>query len=446
MHNLPNDHFQQEFETADGEFELDPEFEFDGEFDGEFDQEFELDQNYETDGVQFEVYEMELAEELLELETDAEFLDWAKKVARRTAGVAANLITSPTGRQAVRALGSIAKRTLPVLGGQAGRAIGSAIGGRAFGRTGAKIGGAWGKRAGSFVGGKAGQAISKNLPGFVRLTADTLRNLSKAQQTGKRLEIRPAIARAASRHYPIILNVKGTLQARQMGGYPFKREFEFENEFEGEFEYDQEFEFDQEFEGDFELDGEVDGETGMTEALEMELAGELLNVTNDQELDMFLGSLVRKVGRGIKSFAKSSTGKALGGLLKKVAKKALPIAGGALGNLIAPGVGGALGSKLGSLAGNLFELELEGLSPEDQEFELARAYVRFAGNAVRNASRMSPYGGYASARNAFKHAARNYAPGLMRRRRSWGGYPGSRAASSGRWYRSGGNIILQGIQ
>lgn len=428
MHNIPNDHFQQEFNSVEDEFEFDPEFEFEQEYDEENEFEFELDQDYASDEMEFEVFEMELAEELLELESEAEFFDWAKKVAKRTAGVAADLLSSSAGRKAVRSLGRIAKRTLPAWGGSAGRAIGSAIGRRVYGKAGARTGAAWGRRAGAFLGGKAGKVIANRLPGFVRLTADTFRNLSKELNSGMSMEINPAIIKAASNHYPIILRARGS-----SSGNEYEFEEEFENEFENEYEFENEFEF----------EGEVDSETGLTEAMEMELAGELLNINSDQELDMFLGKLFKKAARGVRRFARSSTGRALGGMLKKVAKRALPIAGGAIGNFLVPGVGGMVGRKLGSFAGNLFELELEGLSPEDQEFEMARAYVRFASNAAKNAVKMPPNGGRASASSAFKHAARTFAPGLLGVR--GGSLPSSSKRKSGRWYRKGGNIILQGI-
>ena len=37
------------------------------------------------------------------------------------------------------------------------------------------------------------------------------------------------------------------------------------------------------------------------------------------------------------------------------------------------------------MASNLFEMELEGLSQEDREFEAAKQFVRFASEAVKNA-------------------------------------------------------------
>ena len=94
------------------------------------------------------------------------------------------------------------------------------------------------------------------------------------------------------------------------------------------------------FEFEFEEEEEFEAEVPFSEFEESELAEELLNVQSEEELEQFLGSLVKKAWRGVKKFAKSKVGRALGGVLKKIAKKALPIAGGALGSFIPiPGVG-----------------------------------------------------------------------------------------------------------
>ena len=50
--------------------------------------------------------------------------------------------------------------------------------------------------------------------------------------------------------------------------------------------------------------------------------------------------------------------------MKGVAKKALSMAGKAPGSLFGGPIGGAISGKLGFMTSNLFELELEGLSPE----------------------------------------------------------------------------------
>jgi hypothetical protein len=124
------------------------------------------------------------------------------------------------------------------------------------------------------------------------------------------------------------------------------------------------------------------------EELELELAAELLEVTSEEELDRFLGDVFKKVGGFVSGAVKSPVFKALGGVLKPIAKAALPIAGGALGTMVGGPVGGAIGSKLASAAGGLFGLELEGLSPEDREFEMAKGFVRLASGAAEEVKNM----------------------------------------------------------
>jgi hypothetical protein len=153
------------------------------------------------------------------------------------------------------------------------------------------------------------------------------------------------------------------------------------------------------------------------EVQEMELAAELLEVNNDQELEYFLGKLIKTAGRAIGGIARSPIGQALGPVLKKVAKTALPMAGAALGNMVLPGVGGAIGGKLASAAGNLFGLELEGLSQQDREFEVARRFVRLAGAATQRAIKAPPSVPVQRVvRSALITAARKHAPGLLQPR------------------------------
>ena len=122
-------------------------------------------------------------------------------------------------------------------------------------------------------------------------------------------------------------------------------------------------------------DSEWSGEDEVfSEAELMELAGELLEIESEAELDLFLGKLIKRVGRGIKKFAHSSIGKKIGGFLKGVAKKALPIAGAAAGGFFGGPLGAKIGKGLASFAANAMEMEM--LEAEDQEFEGAKNFVR----------------------------------------------------------------------
>jgi len=132
--------------------------------------------------------------------------------------------------------------------------------------------------------------------------------------------------------------------------------------------------YETEFNEIFEGEGEWELGHESYESLEAELAGELLEITSEAELDRFLGKLASSVVKGASSFIKSPIGKAIGGVLKNVAKTALPAVGGALGSMVLPGVGTAIGSKLGSLAGGLLEVqEAEQLGEAEAEYEAARA-------------------------------------------------------------------------
>lgn len=178
-----------------------------------------------------------------------------------------------------------------------------------------------------------------------------------------------------------------------------------------------------------------------------ELAAELLSVSNESEMDQFLGKLFRTVRRAIPK----AVLRPLGGVLKGIARTALPIAGGALGSLVAPGIGTALGSSLAAGAGRMFGLEVEGLSGEDQEFQVARRYVQFAKEAARQAAGLAQAAPAPQAvQQAVTTAARQFAPGLlqggaagMRVPAVAGGMPGPRGRA-GRWVRRGRTIILYG--
>lgn len=146
---------------------------------------------------------------------------------------------------------------------------------------------------------------------------------------------------------------------------------------------------------------------------ELELASGLLEVTSEEELDHFLADLMRGAATAASNFARSDTGRALGGVLRNTAKQALPAVAGAIGGQLGPG-GAEWGRRAGAAAADLFGLELEGLSSEDREFELARAFIRFAQAACRNAAKApSDAPVPAVVRAAVTSAARHHAPGLL---------------------------------
>lgn len=196
----------------------------------------------------------------------------------------------------------------------------------------------------------------------------------------------------------------------------------------------------------FEFEQPFTGSRGgiFNEGQEMELAAELLEVGNEQELEQFLGDFIKKAGKAIGGIVKSPIGQAIGGVLKSAAKVALPIAGGALGTFVGGPLGTSIGSSLGSMAGQALGLELEGLSQEDREFEAARQFIRFAGETVKNAMEAPPNGNPgAVAKTAAAEAAREHAPGLMDPALHQSGHHHHR--HHGHWVRHGDKIVLYGV-
>lgn len=197
------------------------------------------------------------------------------------------------------------------------------------------------------------------------------------------------------------------------------------------------------------------GISPLHEAEEMEYASQLLETNTEEELEDFLGDLVKNVAKAAGGFIRSPVGQALTGALKTVAKQALPMAGSALGSMIAPGIGTALGSQVGSMASNLFEMELEGMDHEQAEFETARRYVQFASSAAQNAAMAPPdVPPPVVAQQAIASAAEHYAPGLLPPQGAAGAMPGlaghdqgphGNGHQSGRWVRRGRRIILYGV-
>jgi len=178
----------------------------------------------------------------------------------------------------------------------------------------------------------------------------------------------------------------------------------------------------------------------LSETNEVELAAELLAVRDEQELDRFLGGLIRKVGSSLGRVVRPPIAQAIGGIIKGLVTTSLPVAGRALGTSGGGPLGSAIGKGLASVAGQALGMELEGLSHEDQEFEAARRFVLFAKAAVKNAASSPAHDPMTAAQAAVAAAAKRLAPGLLSRM-------GRAAANtnrihSGRWIREGRNVIV----
>jgi hypothetical protein len=200
----------------------------------------------------------------------------------------------------------------------------------------------------------------------------------------------------------------------------------------------------------FDYEGEWATENGvvLSEADQYELASELLGVASEEELDHFLGGLIKKLAKGAAGkLLRSPTGQAVGGVLKGVARKALPLAGGGLDSL--GSLGAKISSGVASASGDAPDGEGELLSQEDQQFEGAKQFVRLAADTVKKAAAAPTAADPRTvAKSAAISAARQLAPGLLKAGASHqpagGGGQGGHG-QSGRWARRGNTIVLYGV-
>lgn len=176
----------------------------------------------------------------------------------------------------------------------------------------------------------------------------------------------------------------------------------------------------------------------------LELTAELLSVNNEEELDRFLGKLVRRVSRAAGNFIRSPVGRLVGGVLRQVARRALPIAGAALGSFVGGPAGSMIGGRLASLAGRAMGLELQEMSASEADFAAARQFVRLATDIVRKAE--SGQGTPPVAvRRAFTSAAQRFAPGLLGPQAPRLPIPRVGSVNRGVWIRRGRTITLYGV-
>jgi hypothetical protein len=371
-----------------------------------------------------EVEEMELAAQLLEVTDEAELDQFIGRLFKKAVGAVGRALKTPVGRQLGGLVKGAIKRALP--------SVGAALGGAIPGV---------GRDRGGQLATQAGQLLGLELEGLspedqefeaakqlVRLVGSAAKHATAAASAAAPAitVARKSLAKAARQFAPGLL--------RSLAGGVSAAAGSFEDETVEEYEG-------VEGAGDFEAGSPFD------EVEEMELAAQLLEVTDEAELDQFIGGLLKRAARAARKVIRSPLGQHLGGLVKGAIKRALPGVGAAVGGAI-PGVGADLGGQVATQAGQLLGLELEGLSPEDQEFEAAKRLVRLAGTAVQNAptSPTAMASPAAAAQTALVKAAQQHAPGLVR-----GGAAGPAAGTcncrwrtSGRWLRRGGKIILLG--
>ena len=380
---------------------------------------------FETDTPFSEVEEMEYAANLLEVADEAELNDLVGSLLNK----AGESIGSVLNRPMSYALGGYLRRVIS----QAVPGIGPTVDGYLVPASGSAVG----RRRGS----PAGQMLGLELEGLsaedqeFEIARRLVRLIGAAAQ--KAAEIAPGVdvhsatrqaaLAAARKHAPGLL--RGGIRLPH-----FLRQAGYDGEA-------------AEPETNMEADAKV--VTPFGEVQELELAAELMEVGDEDELDQFIGKLLKRAGQAGGAVLKTAIGQEVGGLIKGAIKKALPSAGAALGGDFTRGAGGAAHRRLAEQRGDVFGLDREATEAEDQKFEMARQVVRFAGSAATRAARM-PHTvlAHAAARAAVSGAARHHLPELLRPLVAVA--PGTNAHAgcgcssnrSGRWVRGGAQIVV----
>jgi hypothetical protein len=168
------------------------------------------------------------------------------------------------------------------------------------------------------------------------------------------------------------------------------------------------------------LEGPTDvapAHAGRSGGNEMQVAAELLEHADEGALESYLHQMIaRAEGRHVRGDVRAALARILGRIGRPLLRQT--------------------GATPRASAGRVLGLELEGLSPEDQAFEVARQFARLASDAARRAGRAS---GTSSAqrvaRRAAATAALTFAPGLQPKN------PGNRP-STGTWFRRGRELVV----
>jgi hypothetical protein len=187
-----------------------------------------------------------------------------------------------------------------------------------------------------------------------------------------------------------------------------------------------------ELEFDDENDDENDGSDEIADSDAQELALELLQVQDEEELDEFLGSLLKSAARAGGRFLRSGVGQKLIGAAKNLAKRHLPSLAANIGGHFGGDVGRNIGGKVGKFAASQLEVD-------DSELETAKTLVKAMVSAGKTASA-------ADASTPAAWVAKSALTQALKREGGIGGArPGGSKQSQGQWVRRGTRIVLLGV-
>jgi hypothetical protein len=169
---------------------------------------------------------------------------------------------------------------------------------------------------------------------------------------------------------------------------------------------------------------------------ELQLAMELLDVSSEEELEQFSAMSSGACGRASRKWARASPRwPSPGRRLEGRGEDGPAFVGGALGSMIPiPGVGTALGTALGRAASSALELEMAAGPAADRELDMARRFVRIAGQAARLAAEGD--GSPRAVESALTRALHQQLPHFRS--------AAPQGEESGRWRRRGNRIVVMG--
>lgn len=184
--------------------------------------------------------------------------------------------------------------------------------------------------------------------------------------------------------------------------------------------------YEYEFNTGFELEGEG------------ELVNELLSVTNEYELENFLGNVWNAAKRLYNSPQGQAIKKDFVAGAKSFGKKMLPGIGRNIGSYIGGSTGANIGGSLANAASNWLFNEVGEAEAVDY-LRVVRKAAKYLNKALSEGATGAPR---AMVTQAINQAAR---PVLAKRRaQSTAGYNGSSSKKQGKWFRQGNQLILQG--
>lgn len=227
-------------------------------------------------------------------------------------------------------------------------------------------------------------------------------------------------------------DIDGTLLRGVQSEWESDNEFEWEGEADNEFEADQEYEF--ESADEFEFEGGMESEEG--------LAAELMELESEEEVEQFLGDLVKSAGR--------QAAKAAGKAYQRVIPHA-KVAGRFLYDTAKPHLKQAMigfGHDLVDKGANRLFGEVAGTPKDRQRLNIAKRVIKVAQDTGRQVVRIPPNVPPAAVKSVVIKTCRRYFPNGVSVAPSSPYAPAAPAAPAGTrgtWIRRGNHIILQGL-